>query len=83
MLNKNHYIRGNVLKSEAPITFLNLDNKMNIKDYIKKNHGTQRKFAEFANTSPQHVTYWIRNNFVVIEGKLYKEVRDFSEGEES
>lgn len=56
---------------------------MNIKDYIKKNHGTQRKFAEFANTSPQHVTYWIRNNFVVIEGKLYKEVRDFSEGEES
>ena len=48
---------------------------MELLKYITENFGTQRDFAKHMQTSPQHVNYWIKKEFIVFNGCLYRPIK--------
>lgn len=56
-------------------------NAMKLRQYIKENYATQREFAEAMGTSPQQVTNWLKNEFIVVDGMLYRPAKEIKEGE--
>jgi hypothetical protein len=48
---------------------------MKLNDYILKNFQTQKAFADHMEVSPQYVSYWLKNNCIVIDGTLYKPMK--------
>lgn len=50
---------------------------MLVKDYIEKHYGGhQAAFARACDTTPQQVTKWINKGYVVVDGQLFKPMRD-------
>lgn len=49
---------------------------MKLKEYIKKNHGTQKRLAERLKINPQQVNFWVKRGDIVFEGALYSKRRE-------
>ena len=48
---------------------------MKLRDYIKANFKTQREFAKHMETTPQHITVWLRNEYIVIDHVIYRPIK--------
>lgn len=55
---------------------------MNINEYIEFYfNGNKSDFARYMNVTPQQVTKWVNDNWIISNGKVYSPKRDLNRGE--
>lgn len=48
-------------------------------EFIQEHFKTKAEFARKVGIFPQHVTQWLNAGYVVHDGKMYREMRDFTD----
>ncbi len=68
--------RENKFSSYFVAKTMNLD-AHTLQDWIDIHFGgVQKKFAEAQGVAPAQVTQWLKNNFIVVDNKLYSSRRE-------